>query len=438
MPRFFCLLLSVFCFLIFNCATVKPACGQIHPRAAARLRAGAARVEITPPVGTPLAGYSKRHGRPSVGIRDPLYIRAVGLSDGEDTVVILSADLLIFPQPVADRILERICRELDLPRPAVVLTATHTHSGTGSIGHGFLFEKVFGAYRPEIVEGITGRAVWAARQAVHALQPISWGAASDPVFFRDLVENRAVPGGWTDPALKVLFLESGEGQMRVVLVNTAAHPTLMDSQDSRFSADFPGEICRRIEENYPGSVCLFLNGAAGDTRPRDSIGINPDQRIERFGGAVAEKVTGLISQTQTHERADLSSWGETFTLPPPKIRIGPIVLPSRIGRQMRPTSIFLNLIALDQILLVPLSAELTSEVGVELKQRLMTLGVQPVLVGYADGYIGYAVTAQRYESGSYEAAMTWYGPHLGEFLIERLYGLAGSYKEVRSQEGGVR
>lgn len=436
-PVIFLVILS---FCLAGCSTFPPAerplapdwkavKEQIRRGEAVPLKAGTAKVEITPPVGTPTAGYGKRQGKSSAGIRDPLYVRAVSLSDGQDTVVILSADLLVFPQPVADRVLQRISDELKLPRQAVVLACTHTHSGSGGIGHGFLFEKVFGAYDPKVVEGITGRVAWAARQAVENSHPVRWGTAVDAAFLQGLVENRSIPGGPVDPALRVLFLESTEGLMQAVLVVAAAHPTLMDSKDLRFSADFPGEICRRVEEAYPGSVCLFLNGAAGDTRPRDAIGETADRRIERFGAALSEGVTGLVTRVPPRARGDLAAWGGALDLPPPQLRIGPIPIHPRIGRWMRPTRMFQNLVALDKILLVPLSAEMTAEVGIELKQRLSALGVEPVPVGYTGGYIGYAVTAQRYNSGSYEAWMTWYGPELGDFLIEQIRRLAGLYKE---------
>ena len=62
--------------------------------------------------------------------------------------------------------------------------------------------------------------------------------------------------------------------------------------------------------------------------------------------------------------------------------------------------------------------------GLQLKQRLAAVGVEPVLIGYSNGYIGYAVTPERYRSGSYEAWMTWYGPGLGDFLIEKIRQLA--------------
>ncbi|MGC8847010.1 MAG: hypothetical protein ACP5QY_14310, partial [Candidatus Hydrogenedens sp.] len=61
------------------------------------LKAGWASQIITPPIGTPLGGYSDRKGKPSTGVHDELYAKAIALNDGEDTVVIVGTDLLLVP-----------------------------------------------------------------------------------------------------------------------------------------------------------------------------------------------------------------------------------------------------------------------------------------------------------------------------------------------------
>ncbi|MEI6501468.1 MAG: hypothetical protein WCP21_10655, partial [Armatimonadota bacterium] len=60
------------------------------PSADARqcLLAGTATVDLTPPVGTPLAGFAARdHG--SEGIHDPLHAKALVLDDGSTRLCLL-------------------------------------------------------------------------------------------------------------------------------------------------------------------------------------------------------------------------------------------------------------------------------------------------------------------------------------------------------------
>ena len=91
------------------------------------LRAGAAKVNITPPVGITLIGSK---GYPSDYILDDLYAKALVLNDGETTLAIVSLDLLYSPleditQPVRDIITEKI----GIPSQNILVCATHTHSG---------------------------------------------------------------------------------------------------------------------------------------------------------------------------------------------------------------------------------------------------------------------------------------------------------------------
>src|SRR4051812_8820657 len=62
--------------------------------AASSLSIGIAKEDITPAVGTPLAGYGAYYGRPSRGVHDPLYVRALSLTHGDTTFVFVSCDLI--------------------------------------------------------------------------------------------------------------------------------------------------------------------------------------------------------------------------------------------------------------------------------------------------------------------------------------------------------
>ena len=57
------------------------------------LKAGFARLDMTPPLGSPMAGYFEY--REAEGILDPLELNALAVSDGENTVVIVTADILM-------------------------------------------------------------------------------------------------------------------------------------------------------------------------------------------------------------------------------------------------------------------------------------------------------------------------------------------------------
>src|SRR5947207_12515012 len=61
--------------------------------AAGQFEAGAARIDITPPTGYPMWGYSSRKDKPCEGVRDPLHARALVLKAGEAKIALVSLDL---------------------------------------------------------------------------------------------------------------------------------------------------------------------------------------------------------------------------------------------------------------------------------------------------------------------------------------------------------
>ena len=66
------------------------------------LTAGAARVEITPPLSIPYLGYAPRHAF-FEGVHDPLFARAVVVSDGERRIALVVADSIGFAPPARAR-----------------------------------------------------------------------------------------------------------------------------------------------------------------------------------------------------------------------------------------------------------------------------------------------------------------------------------------------
>lgn len=91
------------------------------------LRAGAARMVITPPLGVSLAGsYTDRR---AVGLHDDLYARAFVVDDGVSRLAIVSCDLIGLRAATvagARRLIEQRC---GIPASHVLIAATHNHSG---------------------------------------------------------------------------------------------------------------------------------------------------------------------------------------------------------------------------------------------------------------------------------------------------------------------
>ena len=95
--------------------------------AGATLKAGVARVEITPPTGLSMYGYGNRKGT-STGILDPLMARVLVLEVGEKRLALVVLDL---GRVLAPAWIERLRANTQKSSGItyVLVTATHTHSG---------------------------------------------------------------------------------------------------------------------------------------------------------------------------------------------------------------------------------------------------------------------------------------------------------------------
>jgi hypothetical protein len=261
---------------------VAVACCLLAPAlvSAAELSAGAATVEITPPVGFPMWGYAARHDLPAEGTLDPLRARALVLAVGADRIAIVSLDLGRPPtRQTTAAIRTRV--KTDAGVGTVFLVASHTH-------HGPALElenrQVDGKCYVKDLERKLGDVIVAAAKN---LRPARIGVASREVALnRNRHSKRA--DAPVDRELLVLRVEDADGKAIAHLVNFAAHPTMRDAKLLKWSADYPGVMAARVEKET-GAPCLFLQGAAGDLSPNPAAGAD----AEKFGDALAAEVLKL-------------------------------------------------------------------------------------------------------------------------------------------------
>ena len=243
------------------------------------LKAGFARVNITPPMGIGIRGYFKV--RIADGVLDELEINALGLSDGARSAVLLSVDNCGFSNAAMDWFREAIAEKTGLPREAIFISCTHTHTGPfimldSDTHHGEPEEKTL----------IAEYSLWARKKAVDAacfaledMKPARMGygvgRAPNVAFIRRYVmkngEIRTNPGvnnpevdrpcGDVDERVNVLRFDR-DGAESIVLVNFGNHPDVVGG--NKISADWPGFLRRRVEKCLDNVRCLFFNGAQGD------------------------------------------------------------------------------------------------------------------------------------------------------------------------------
>lgn len=239
--------------------------------------AGFARVNITPAIGTPLAGYADPMKRTCKEIIDELEINTVAFRSNGKTAVILSCDLLYIPEPEASIFRKKVAEENGLDYESIFIAGTHTHTApiTSRKYEGFDDNK----YLPGYQEFLMNRLSDAARFAIADLKPAKMGCAVGTApgvaFIRRFRMKdgtvRTNPGlgnpdilhpmGDVDERVNVIRIVR-EGGKEIAIVNFGNHPCTMRGVH-KISADYPRFVRETLEAVMPVH-CVFVTGAQGD------------------------------------------------------------------------------------------------------------------------------------------------------------------------------
>jgi Neutral/alkaline non-lysosomal ceramidase, N-terminal len=393
-------------------------CGAASARAQARLLAGTGKSDITPPIGTPLAGYGARLGKPSTGVHDPTEARALILDNGAEKIAFLSVDHLGFDHAMVERIRDLVYKATAIAPDHLFVMSSHTHSGGGAYLEPFPI--LAGRYDPGVRDAYSehaARAVIAANQHMRAAR-IAFGAGEA----RGISRFRSTwpPNGPIDPEVGVIRVDAADtGKPMAVLMNFAAHPTVVGDKNFEFSADYVYYARRALEQMIGGEVmAIFANGAQGTVAPRAFQGKDEFQRAENVGTLLAAEVFKVTLMVTPQDSLDIRLVRHTFqaqTVPPPRAPVK-ITLPPSYDTEVCGIS-FDNRIAF-----VTIPGELSSILNFQVKERGHLLGFEKTFVlGLTNDALGYIITEDEYRHGTYESSISLFGPAWGSFITNEAF-----------------
>ncbi|MBC8231129.1 hypothetical protein H8E77_16375 [bacterium] len=105
------------------------------------LKAGAAQSNITPLLGTSLAGSF--NDRKAVDVMDDLHAKALVLDDGETKVALVVCDLIVLEVEDVNRARQIIETRCGIPPENVMISCTHTHTGPAPSNCWVIFKNKF-------------------------------------------------------------------------------------------------------------------------------------------------------------------------------------------------------------------------------------------------------------------------------------------------------
>ena len=280
---------------------------------------GVAERIITPPVGGYLYGYPNPPR--STSVNDDLTVTALYLQEGDTRALLLSFTICSLATTLCDRLSVILEEDTGISRTAILLHATHTHSGpstTDSVGWG----KADGSYIENIlIPAARAAAKEAAATPRHARMAIATGECLLGINRRQLVNGQAClgqrPGGIQDTTMTVLGFFGDDEKPLATAVHYAAHCTA-SGKNSEITRDWAGVMIDALAEKT-GAPVLFLQGPEGDIGPRmpsgKTIGEASVKDALAMGEIAARDALRIYDTLGEAEAITLSASHRTIELP---------------------------------------------------------------------------------------------------------------------------
>ncbi len=425
-------------------------------------RAGAAKSNITPPIGNPIVGGFRPY--PSTHVHDDLYARCLVLDDGDSKLVFVVCDLLGIDRMVSDEAREILQKDLGIPAANVMISSTHSHSSVSALGYD---SRTIRHTMDDYQRFVARRIVDGVKRAVNVLRPakIGWGQANVPkhVFNRrwylkpgkmppnpfgktDKVRmnpprSRDVllkPAGPTDPDIPFVVVREPDGTPISVFSTYSLHYVGHVGR-GHISADYFGMYCREVsrllkaEQQNPAFVALMANGTSGDINNINFLNPRPRKKayeqMTYVADDVAKKVHEALAKvkyrnyvtlgaryrepaitTRRDDAIKLVAWAKKKLANMPKepkrldLSFHYAKRTLKMAKHPEKLKMPLQVFRIGDVAIATMPCEVLVEIGLEFKKRS---ALQPAwIVSLAHGYYGYLPPPHQHELGGYE---TWLG-----------------------------
>ena len=423
--------------------------------------AGVARVKVTPTEPIFMKGYGSRT-KPSEGVREDLFVKALALRDETNAVsVLVTSDLHSYTRRMSDTIADAVAMKHGITRDRLILNGSHTHSGPAVTAEPVLRpaedinseqEAVVRRYTARVLDQIVdviGRAI---ADLAPAEVAFGQGAAAIGVNRRRLRDGTRHLPGPVDQDVPVLSVRRPNGDLRAIVFGYACHATAAPA-DYQIGADWPGFAQAAIESAFPSATAMFVNGCSADCDPAPRSTVEaPKMHGDVMGVAVSQvvgrqlrRVSGPLSTA--FDYADIP-----FQAPPTRAALED-VLKTATGMRARHATQLLAMLDRDgkiydrypypvqvwRFASGPTLIALGGEVVVDYSLRFKSeYGWDTTWVaGYSNDVMGYIASSRVLKEGGYEGggAMVNYGRPgpLGDAVEEVI---AGKVRELVGRVGG--
>ena len=371
---------------------------------------GWATVNVTPAQPAALVGYSPRG--PYTFVQDSSHVKALTLSNGKSSIAWLNYELLIVHPRLADQVRAGV-QKAGISVDQLIFTATHTHSGLGGYMPGLVGSLAFGGYDEQVVEQLVAGSVRALQKALASQDTVMLAFKKTSV--PDLVSNRFVKGGATDPYVRQVLFQRKDGK-KATFITYSAHATALSSKFMGLSGDYPGFLTQHLEEEEV-DFALFAAGTVGSHRPLTQ-GNTPEQ-VNAYAQALDARISADTSTIAFAGAAQFRNSKLDIQLGEPQLRvttnlrIRPWLFRSLLGEMPA----YLDITQVGDILFISSSGELSGVFYEAWDALAEERGLKLVVTVFNGSYIGYITPDELYDAQFHEVReMNWFGPGNGQYF----------------------
>ncbi|MFN3603774.1 MAG: neutral/alkaline non-lysosomal ceramidase N-terminal domain-containing protein [Leptonema sp. (in: bacteria)] len=227
------------------------------------LQVGTSIVDITPPPGFPLAGYSLRAEK-SKGFRHKLKSRIVLIRNSHNqSIVFIQADLLSGSKIVRHKVAELISQKYPIDFHSIVFFGTHTHAGPGNyfesnfynsyasnepgfdfVYFEFLINQIFLGFEEAWKNQVQAKIAFEKSEIYGFTKNRSLEAyKKNPNISPYITKEKAI-----QPVVYFIRIDSIENKPIVVISNFSIHPTILPESNSLYHRDVFGYIEKGLED----------------------------------------------------------------------------------------------------------------------------------------------------------------------------------------------
>lgn len=379
------------------------------------LSAGWAKVNITPEKPGPMAGYGKRKGAHYEAVHDSIYVRTIVLDNGTTKAAIITADMLIVPPNVTERV-KALLPTIGFTFDQVYFGAIHSHNSLGGWYNTITGKLFAGAYDAATVENIAQAIIKSIADAKKNLQPatIGFGEVKDTLDIR----NRLVGDeGILDPWVRNIEFVKADGK-KALIASYAAHSTVLNAKTMELSRDYAGALVDDLEDGE-ANFAVYMAGAVGSMGPIEK-GNDDFDEVKNQAGGVEKAIQSIIGKFE--KQPDIL---RSVTVPLPLREPTPKLTPKFALRSwvfrwaFGDVPSYVKALRVGNVLMVGVPCDFSGELMPELTAYAAKKGLHLMVTSFNGGYVGYITNDKFFDRDLYETTtMSWFGPYNGAYFQE--------------------